>query len=672
MLIEFEDDDFYYEYSPNENPDWNYARNKFFALKRTDSCWSSSLYSVDLEGFTLPNRDYPYQGLLGNFNDQLFKFIDAIGFKLVANNEKVNLEQETVEVSPWKAVYLYKNEDVELKVEYFLTDIRYDNITGGWIKFDLDEDFDEDVDFSLKLLPLLDIRHINSDSPDASEYDVKHGESLKVNVGDKEIIFSDIDEFFPILENTEWKYKLGDGERTDTDDGIKFVEHTKNPCKLGVIDLGEIDQEPIKFGLVCGEDVREIDLMDVKGSTTKEDRRKADKLLKKFKLKDEKAHMYRKMRTITLGKFGKKENNIELPEAGEWWFKDIWFRDLFESMLHNYEFYKELKDEKWFIKLFNWAALFIKDGVMANKPAKNNDLTHNSLDATLLYLLTIVRYYENFDKSKNKQKAKELFKNAVEQFDEKEKLLKCKANHSWIDSKVSNVPTRIPDDWDVNPNSDDFLLPEVNAMWIKVLENYNDLFDKEIDIDLLIEKYKQTFWNDDKNYLYQMVYDDGQRKLKDDTESSVGVVSLDLLFEYFDEEKLSEAWRQVAKTLLVNRKPVKLEDRRMIFGITTMNSNKKVYYNDEQYHEATIWLRDNPYLCAFLEKLGKHRFVEQIKKNMLDHQMSEGAIFYNHELFSLPLGKNPTPTIEAMNPVPVKNPIQLWSHWVPFLDVDVN
>jgi hypothetical protein len=53
---------------------------------------------------------------------------------------------------------------------------------------------------------------------------------------------------------------------------------------------------------------------------------------------------------------------------------------------------------------------------------------------------------------------------------------------------------------------------------------------------------------------------------------------------------------------------------------------------------------------------------------MLDHQQNESAVMYNSELFSLAIGKNPA-GIESENPLPVKNPIQLWSQWVqPYID----
>ena len=50
--------------------------------------------------------------------------------------------------------------------------------------------------------------------------------------------------------------------------------------------------------------------------------------------------------------------------------------------------------------------------------------------------------------------------------------------------------------------------------------------------------------------------------------------------------------------------------------------------------------------------------------NNLDHMVSEGAIGYVSELFSLPVGLNPHESGEySRNPVPVKNYAQYWSHW---------
>jgi glycogen debranching enzyme len=103
------------------------------------------------------------------------------------------------------------------------------------------------------------------------------------------------------------------------------------------------------------------------------------------------------------------------------------------------------------------------------------------------------------------------------------------------------------------------------------------------------------------------------------------------------------------------------------FGILLRDIERVPYLADKEYHGATIWPRDTPYLLELMEGMGKD--VLGLLVSNLDHMVSEGAIGYCSELFSLPVGENPNPCPESQNPVPVKNPAQYWSHWCdPYLD----
>jgi len=123
----------------------------------------------------------------------------------------------------------------------------------------------------------------------------------------------------------------------------------------------------------------------------------------------------------------------------------------------------------------------------------------------------------------------------------------------------------------------------------------------------------------------------------------------------FDKKDLEKMWPHIEK-LLVRRNG-------KVFGVLCRNTRDRIYYNDYQYHGSVVWPRDTPYLIKYLKIIGKADLVNEILESNLDHQMNEGAIFYSNELFSLPEGKNPNPTDMSNNPVPVKNPIQLWSHF---------
>ena len=156
----------------------------------------------------------------------------------------------------------------------------------------------------------------------------------------------------------------------------------------------------------------------------------------------------------------------------------------------------------------------------------------------------------------------------------------------------------------------------------------------------------------------------GDLKKKDETETSFAVVSASLLNDLFSDDELTRVWSVTRNTLLVLRKPQIFGLREMKpFGILVKNSSSRIFYNDRQYHEAVLWPRDTPYLIRLLERLGDVNTVKEILVNNIDHQMTEGAIFFNSELFSLPEGKNPCQSSTSCNPIPLKNPAQWWSHW---------
>jgi len=88
------------------------------------------------------------------------------------------------------------------------------------------------------------------------------------------------------------------------------------------------------------------------------------------------------------------------------------------------------------------------------------------------------------------------------------------------------------------------------------------------------------------------------------------------------------------------------------FGIL-VREGADVYYNDDQYHMAVTWPRDTPYLLRLFRAAGLRDEVKAILKNNLAHQMDEGFVGYNSELFS----------IDPSGLTPVKNPVQWWSQW---------
>jgi hypothetical protein len=290
-------------------------------------------------------------------------------------------------------------------------------------------------------------------------------------------------------------------------------------------------------------------------------------------------------------------------------------------------------------------------------------------------------------------------------------LLLSVPHHSWIDTRnfcleydgnrIKELPNRASEQFartlytqfpDRNNfrnllDSPNFFLPEINAQWIIMLKGTIETIDfvlrqqtdQRIDLNTLEtskkdiqnilsraqKNFKPVFWNDSKGFLYNMVYEIGNRAIKDEIECETAVTAAAMLGEeIFTRKELLAVWDWTREKLLVTRRITMFGDKEMSFGILTKNEDQKIYYNDHQYHSDVIWLRSTPYLIKLLLILNQNTTIRDILINTLDHQMTEGAIFYNQELFSRPEGLNWHPDEKtAKNPVPVKNPIQFWSQW---------
>jgi glycogen debranching enzyme len=234
-----------------------------------------------------------------------------------------------------------------------------------------------------------------------------------------------------------------------------------------------------------------------------------------------------------------------------------------------------------------------------------------------------------------------------------------------IDGKKVNVSVRIPDAWCDARDEDElkkpkYFLPEINAEWIKMLshcvKNSTKTDSKKELFLTLLERakanFKTVFWDAEEDILYNLVTMDGK---KDKTQGSPAVVACSLLLDehVFSQQELEHFVAGVKTNLLVERNGLP-------FGILVKKSPKRIYYGNGEYHEAVVWPRDTPYLIRILHAAGaiEGETVEGLLRSNLEHQMNEGFVFYNGELFS--------PDNGAL--VPVKNPVQFWSQWMdPFL-----
>lgn len=644
-----------WEYVPKENPDWDFARNPFTVIKRPQGTWSQSIFSVKHENLMAPNRDYKYQGLNGIVGNEYWKFLDCIFFGI----NGIVLEPIKVITFPWKSIYQYVGKDTKVDVEYYLARDLREGISAR-VLFDIRNSNEKE----LVIRPLVNIRNVFSHSfPEKTEVKILDEHLIASMNGNKISFYIEDGEIIEKRQVMNWRYKLGSGFREQTNEGIKFISEWENPLFIGEIKKKIFDDEKISLIINCNREDNGIDF----DKNEEEEKLYIQKLVNKFDCKKEVL-----ARIITLDKFGIFENKNIIPEAGDFWFKQIWTRDLMEFLINNFNTLIKINGKR-IEKILKW---ILKQQDLNSGRFPNFKNNFNSTDGSLLFFLLAEKYLRKFE---DKEIGKDVLNSLnlmLKRFSENKfetdgppvtqnDVLYSMPWHSWTDSRVpffgKLISTRIPFEWTKEIKVEDLckpaLLPEINALYIRALkagefiadivtseENFIEQYKKAI------SKYKKIFKN--RNYFYSIVLDNK----KDPTETSMALVSAVLLHEHvFNKKDLENMWN-VVERLLVKKKG-------KIFGMLVKNIGDRVYFNDHQYHGAVMWPRDNPYLIKYLKIIGEERKAKEILESNLWHQMDEGAIFYSSELFSLPEGKNPNPTKMSNEPIPMKNPIQLWSHF---------
>jgi hypothetical protein len=645
-----------WEYVPKENSDWDFARNPFTVIKRPQATWSQSIFSVYHENLISPNRDYRFQGLNVVVGDEYWKFLDCIFFGI----KDTVLEPVNVITFPWKNIYRYVGEDVEVDVENYL--IRdYEGGISARVLFDIRGSSEKE----LIVKPLVDIRNVLSQSMPESIESKAIDDMLVAMLGRNRISFFIEDgKISERRQPVNWRYKLGSGFREQTKEGIKFVSEWGTPLFIGEIRKDVLKNEKISLVIDCNRERNNVNF----DKNEDDEKTYLQKLINNFDYKKEIL-----ARIVTMDKFGIIDGSKNIiPESGDFWFKQVWTRDLLEFCINNFNTLVKI-DKNKVESILKWV---LRQQDFSSGRFPNFKGNYDSTDASLLFFILAERYLRVFEDKELGYDVLKSLKLLLKRFSENKietegapvihnDMLFSMPWHSWTDSRIPfygrMISTRIPFEWTKEVNIDDLckpsLLPELNALYIRALKTGEFLADTLKSEENLIDqykkavsKYKKIFKN--RRYINSIVLDDR----KDPTETSMALVSSVLLYDHvFNKKDLENMWPVVEK-LLVKKKG-------KIFGMLVKNVNDRIYYNDYQYHGAVVWPRDNPYLIRYLKIIGEETKAKEILESNLWHQMDEGAIFYCSELFSLPEGKNPSPTKTNNEPIPMKNPIQLWSHF---------
>ncbi|MCP8323418.1 MAG: hypothetical protein L6N96_04500 [Candidatus Methylarchaceae archaeon HK02M2] len=676
---------------PIEDSDWDFAKSKRVMLRKLGCEWSSSVFTVkiNIDGheFYIPNRDYPYEGLLSVVNGENWKFLDGVAFSLFSD-KALKLNAKFVEVNPWVARYVYDSDLGEFSVQYYLMPIKKG---CSLIMF-----FNKPIETELLIAPLVDLRHMYSAS---FSYNImEFNNKTKFSSQGKELVIGrgKVKKIFNI--KIDWVYKLYDGFREVINGNVFFKECTK---KVSVPMIMKVDR---CVGFACGSMEETNSILDESlrywRSELENDKAYFDKLFSWCNFIGEGKDYALASRIFTLKSFRYQvllKNDVKLfPEAGAWWFRTMWLRDVCEGLLNNYYTIKHLLEDSSFLREFIDGVLDLQNdnGFFPLKlPEKSGDkLNYKGVDGDILFLTLASKYAE--DSGELVAKVKKAFLRFIRGMKSSKAevngnailldsgLITSCPNQSWIDSfwhfgKII-ISTRIPEDWIIHDMKvkeekevqdyfmmPSFLLPEVNAYWIRLLRDRSRLSGMNGLCSKLFSKainsFKKNFWDEGSNFLYSIVDLIGGRTCKDF--SSTVVVSASVVWWLFSKKEL-EGILKTAKKYLVYRSLTYLGSGSYPFGLLVNRKGNGTYLGDEQYHLSTLWPRDTPYLIKLAQRLDEDEMVEGLLVSNLDHMLGENAIFYSNELFSLPEGINPYPSKFSNNLIPVKNPAQFWSHWI--------
>ena len=721
-----------------ENPDWDYARTLRVLLRRRGCAWGASVCSVvwqlDGDRYVVPNRDYPYEGFFASLEGERWKFLDALAFTVKRGEEWLLPNPESVEILPWKAHYCYSIPGGNLTVGYFLVGCTSEYTAAAlrvcfWFKGSMPSE--------LTIAPLVDIRHMyEASAPDEHRTEpVPNGIIVHRRGRILMVVVEGEGRFSPRHRVCNWLYKLDDGFREQTDQGIMFVGERRALYAPGV--LTAEPRNPLRIWVVAatsrGAALRYLRwARDNHLLIEEEDSRTADRIYQRIRriFRDEKRRLALTARIFTLRSFGvpvplPEGGYVLLPEAGAFWFASPWFRDLAVGVLANLRTYTEILEDRAFLRALAKALLRLQHPRLALIPNRlptyfEHTLLlwsryfpeyYRSVDATPLCFTLLFRLARLLDDRELAEETAKAFARLLSTLPNnspddvngppvltKEGLLLAVPSHSWIDSKIPVVhkdlridraPSRIPSTWvpelfkRVGRQKEElerelfrpkYLMVEVNAHWLVALQealNTIETFNSFPDPDpsYLKELYTRasqaftrTFWSDQHQTLFLTVYHDGS--LTDPTFGSPAVEAAAVVPQGVLSDQQLRTILEKAQQRTVFRRLTTVGKGRAPLGLPVRDVEPRPYLGDSEYHGPVVWLRDTYFLALLAHRLNERELLRRILTAVLDHQEGEGAVHFCAELFSLPVGRNPSPCPpHAENPVPVKNPAQYWSHW---------
>jgi len=653
--------------------------------KSSEAGWS--VFSARIGNLYCPNRDYLCEGFSAILLGSPYKILDAYAIGLCdASKNPVELSPKSVKVTPWSATYSYsfttQSASGTLSVTYFLSHGAHPALIT---QFALDATA-EGVSKNLRIL----VRPLVSLSPSCSPDCAKEisatastGNGLScttkracVEFGSETATLST-----PLDVLQPWDCKLGFGERKKTQNG-----YVPKPARATSRIAGEIElavNEKATATLVATAYLAGTDAPKAANASTAPHYADLSAIATKFsgELTAAKALWGEAQAKRLAWRMCNLVHNFDFEaagvagfDAGSMWFRQLWLRDSFEALYSNFNFFYRCEPGK--VRSLILAGLSMQDaaGIIPTRVGNAKDKASNGLDSTLLCLLCGCKYYELSGDAQVAQAVSHGLKKFLAQACSKKHavaldygLLTCPANYSWMDScaKITVdgaealIPHRIPQEWLGTTQQEQrdaaaarYVLVETNALWVALLRTASRLsLPRKNELSWVYKLAQRNFYEvfSTDGGLAHIASAEDPFALRDSSFCSASVVAYSIVPHLFRRAELAKAFGRVQPNLVYRNN--------IVFGIPVRTGKDYAdgFEDDAQYHGHVCWPRDNPYLYNFLNLCEKPDLAQQLLQSSLAQEFSESAVGYCPELFALDAGKEP---------VPVKNPAQLWSHFV--------
>ena len=651
--------------------------------KSSEACWSA--FSAKLGNLYCPNRDYLCEGFSAFLSNRQFKVLDAYAIGIAGSNgNPAELSPKNVSITPWSAKYSYafssQSGSGVLEVTYSLSHGKHPALVTHFFI-----DAGDAVAGDVRII----VRPLVSLSPSCSP-DCAKGISA-VATERKSLLCASAEASVEFCSDTaaratpldilqQWDCKLGFGERTKASSGFVAKPARAVSRIAGEMELGTKERSATLFATAFS--AGETPASQAKAAARPQNSaflaaiaaKFSEELLAAKKLWGEKESRRLEWRFYSLAhNFDFEAASVRGFDAGSMWFRQLWMRDAFEVLYSNFNFFFRCEPGK--VKSLVLSALSMQDaaGIIPTRVGSGSDRAGNGLDSTLLCMLCGCRYYELSGDAEVAAAVSHALKKFLSQASGRKHavaldygLLSCPANYSWMDSCYALgvgeeeflVPRRIPQRWLGTTLEEKrraaeakYLLVEINALWVSLLRHASRLsIPRRNELDWLYKLAQRNFYEvfSAEGFLAHIASAEDPFALRDSSFSSASVVAYSLVPHLFRKAELSKAFGRVQQNMVFRKGRA--------FGIPVRAGAgfEDGFEDDAQYHGHVCWPRDNPYLYKFLLLCGKPDLAEQLLQSSLEQEFSESAIGYCAELFALDRGKEP---------VPVKNPAQLWSHF---------